>query len=265
MISPTLEVYKTLEDAYQHFNSHLFNGELPPCLITLRSVNRIYGYHHSERFINMEGRLIDELGLHPGHFTLRSVEAVLSTLVHEMVHHWQHHFGTPTRSNPHNQEWVAKMRSLGLNPSSTGLPGGKTTGKRVSHYIEPNGSYELTCQSLLQTGFELKWFDRHLPAEPGHEAALQSQLQAAGIAVKKTAPPVEVLPKITGKTDTPVEKPTTYRPQPKKASPRLKYECSTCAAKVWSSKEVAMMCIPCGKPFENLNANDDENKSETSA
>jgi predicted SprT family Zn-dependent metalloprotease len=267
MSTPTLELYQSLENAYEHFNTELFKGTLPPCLITLRSVNRIYGYHHSERFINMEGTLIDELGLHPGHFTLRSVEAVLSTLVHEMVHHWQHHFGTPTRSNPHNQEWAAKMRAIGLNPSNTGLPGGKASGKKVSHYIEPAGAYEQACQVLLAKGFELKWFDRHLPTQPDHEAALQTKLQEAGVAVKKTPPPIELLPKIKDKTDAKIEKPATYRPQPKKAATRLKYECLNCQAKVWTSKEVAMMCIPCGKPLENLSATPTENEenNESSA
>lgn len=139
--SPTLAFYASLQATFDYFNAHLFCGELPGCLITLRSASRVYGYHHANRFISADGQQLDELGLHPGFFTLRPIEAVLSTLVHEMAHHWQHHFGTPTNSNAHNQEWARKMETLGLVPSHTGLPGGKKTGRSVSHYILPEGPY----------------------------------------------------------------------------------------------------------------------------
>jgi hypothetical protein len=41
----------------------------------------------------------------------------------------------------HNREWAAKMREVGLVPSDTGRPGGKETGQRVSHYIQPDGPF----------------------------------------------------------------------------------------------------------------------------
>jgi hypothetical protein len=50
---------------------------------------------------------------------------VLSTLVHEQAHLWQHHFGKPGRGRYHNREWAAKMVEIGLIPSATGEPGGK--------------------------------------------------------------------------------------------------------------------------------------------
>lgn len=136
-VDPTTQLYGALQRAFLHFNDELFAGKLPPCLITLRSSHPHHGYHHKDRFVDKNGRTADELGLHPGFFTLRPVEEVLSTLVHEMVHHWQDTFGKPSRSNPHNAEWAEKMRSVGLEPTSTGLPGGKPTGQGVSHYILP--------------------------------------------------------------------------------------------------------------------------------
>jgi hypothetical protein len=39
----------------------------------------------------------DEIALSPGTFAQRTDEEILSTLVHEMVHHWQRHFGKPGR------------------------------------------------------------------------------------------------------------------------------------------------------------------------
>jgi hypothetical protein len=58
----------------------------------------------------------------------------LSTLVHEMVHVWQQHCGTPSKRGYHNKEWATKMKSVGPQPSSTGMVGGKETGQRMSHY-----------------------------------------------------------------------------------------------------------------------------------
>ena len=42
--SPTVAFYGELQRAFDHFNRALFNNQLPPCLITLRSSARVYGY-----------------------------------------------------------------------------------------------------------------------------------------------------------------------------------------------------------------------------
>ena len=63
-------------------------------------------------------------------YTDRTNEQTLSTLVHEMTHLQQQHFGKPSRSGYHNKEWGLLMRAVGLIPSSTGEPGGKETGQR---------------------------------------------------------------------------------------------------------------------------------------
>jgi hypothetical protein len=44
-----------------------------------------------------------------------------------------------------------------LHPSSTGEPGGKETGQKVSHYIIPGGAYAQACAKLQATGFQLHW------------------------------------------------------------------------------------------------------------
>lgn len=155
--SPTLDFYAQLQRAFDHFNEQLFDGKLPPCLITLRSSYRHYGYHHADRFVNKQGQTLDELGLHPGFFTLRPVEEVLSYLVHEMVHHWQDRLGQPSKSNPHNKEWAQKMREVGLEPSSTGLPSGKDTGQSMSHYIQPDGRFIKSCRELLAKRATGRW------------------------------------------------------------------------------------------------------------
>ena len=114
--TPTQALYGQLEAAFNFFNERLFEGQLPPCLITLRSATGVYGYHHAGRFVSPQGQTVDELGKHPGFVGLQPVEAVMSTLVHEMVHHWQQHFGQPSPSNPHNRQWADKMLAIGLHP-----------------------------------------------------------------------------------------------------------------------------------------------------
>lgn len=242
--SPTVEFYASLQFAFDHFNLHLFEGKLPPCLITLRSSSRHFGYHHKDRFINAEGQRLDELGLHPGFFTLRPVEEVLSTLVHEMVHHWQDSLGHPSKSNPHNREWARKMREIGLEPSSTGLPDGKDTGQSVSHYIHPDGAFIRACRQLITDGFNLRWFDRHVPRTSVDFQERRKVLENAGVSVEVSAPAVEKLAKHTSTASLVV-----YPPPPKSAD-KLLYLCTLCGIKAWAREGVSLMCGNCSKSMQ---------------
>src|SRR5246127_2499165 len=123
---PTEAVYKDLLYAYDYFNDVLFGGKLPPCLITMQRKPRARGYFSYERFNSRrdEQDTTDEIALNPIAFQDRTDEEILSTLVHEMVHLWQYHFGSPSRSGYHNREWADMMKRLGLPPSDTGKPGG---------------------------------------------------------------------------------------------------------------------------------------------
>lgn len=237
--APTVEFYRVLQTAFDHFNATLFDGVLPPCLITLRSASRVYGYHHAQRFVSPAGEHIDELGLHPGFFTLRPVEAVLSTLVHEMAHHWQEHFGTPSASNAHNREWAVKMESLGLMPSHTGLPGGTKTGRTVSHYILPEGLFLLACRKLLENGFQIPWLDRHAPMEPERMEERQRTLAEAGVVFDASPPPVATLPERADGS------PAVIPPPPKRAPSREKFTCPDCGIKAWATPGTEILCGKC--------------------
>ena len=241
--APTVRFYAQLQHAFDHFNQALFGGSLPPALITLRSSNRYHGYHHAKRFMNTKGEWLDELGMHPGFMALRSVEEVLSTLVHEMVHHWQQHEGSPSKSNPHNREWARKMRSIGLVASDTALPDGRETGHGISHYIEPQGPFHRACIALLAQGFALEWFDRHAPVRPEPLMARPEQLKAAGVAVELSPPPVVTMSETTGQ---PVSTTVVMSP-PKSAPDRVKYVCQTCGIKAWAAPETPIQCGTCGE------------------
>lgn len=158
--SPTAANYGALTEAYGHFNRALFDAALPHCLITLQRKGGTYGFFAGGRFGSVDGATVtDEIAMNPSHFKSRTAEQVLSTLAHEMAHLWQHHFGKISRAGYHNKQWAAKMREIGLIPSSTGAEGGKETGQKVSHYIQPGGPFADACAALLATGFVLPYVE----------------------------------------------------------------------------------------------------------
>jgi hypothetical protein len=132
---PTVATYNEFQEAYSYFNESLFDRTLPDCLITLAHQAGSYGYFRCEPFVNRDGERTDEISLNPRFFASRTDRGVLSTLVHEMAHLEQSHFGKPGRTGYHNRQWANKMIHLGLYPSNTGQPGGRETGYSMTHYI----------------------------------------------------------------------------------------------------------------------------------
>jgi len=49
------------------------------------------------------------------------------------------------------------MKEIGLQPTTTGEPGGKETGQSVTHYIIPGGAYAMAYATLKAKGFQLHW------------------------------------------------------------------------------------------------------------
>jgi predicted SprT family Zn-dependent metalloprotease len=137
----TLTQFQALQKIYDHMNRKLFKGELGQCLINLSRKSKAHSFFAPKRWSarGSEER-IHEISINPQTIN-RNPIAVISTLVHEMAHLWQEDHGKPSAQH-HNKEWAAKMEELGLIPSSTGLPGGKKTGRNMTHYIEEGGAYE---------------------------------------------------------------------------------------------------------------------------
>src|ERR1700728_4580148 len=160
--NPTTNPYTSLDAAFAFFNARLFDGRLPACLITMQRSKSAYGYFAGGRFGSKDGKEVtDEIALNPSHFHERSTEQSLSTLVHEMTHLEQHHFGKPSRSGYHNKEWPGLMKAVGLIPSDTGgAPGGKEIGQKVSHYIESGGRFQRVCAQLIEQGFRPLYAER---------------------------------------------------------------------------------------------------------
>jgi predicted SprT family Zn-dependent metalloprotease len=182
---PTQRTYSSLDAAYDHFNRELFAGTLPACLITMQRHKGAYGYFSGGRFASTDNpqEVTDEIALNPAHFASRPTAGTLSTLVHEMAHLWQHHFGKPSRTGYHNREWAAKMREIGLIPTETGQPGGKEIGQKVTHYIEPGGRFDRACTAYLATGTAFLYHDR-----AGDGEAATTRKKKAASKTKYTCP-----------------------------------------------------------------------------
>lgn len=150
--------YRAFQTAYDYFNRKLFQGGLPHVLVTLQRHANTRGYFAAHRFGGRSDETTaHELAMNPDTFTGRTDEEILSTLAHEMAHVWQHTHGTPPRRAYHDREWAAKMKAIGLQPSTTGEPGGKETGQKVTHYIVEGGAYTKAFAELAATGFVLRW------------------------------------------------------------------------------------------------------------
>jgi hypothetical protein len=84
-----------------------------------------------------------------------------------MVHVWQQQHGKPAARGYHNKQWAAKMKAIGLQPSSTGAVGGKETGQRMAHYVIPDGTFAKTFAELAASGWKLNLQSAHRPGPRG--------------------------------------------------------------------------------------------------
>jgi predicted SprT family Zn-dependent metalloprotease len=149
-MKPTQEQFAAYQNLFEYFNNFLFQGSLPNVVLNFSRKAKTHGFFAPERWSSKGGDSEDkihEISLNPQTLA-RDPKDVLSTLVHEMAHLWQQVFGKPSRSGYHNKEWAAKMKEIGLIPSSTGAPGGKETGQNMTHYIEDKGPYEVAYKEL---------------------------------------------------------------------------------------------------------------------
>lgn len=168
VLDPTTQAYGELQAAFVHYNDALFDGQLPFCIITMQREKRTYGYFSAGRFLHRQDKSrTDEIAMNPSYFGVIPLLEILQTLVHEMVHSWQHHFGDPGRRAYHNKEWAAKMEAIGLMPSSTGQPGGAKTGEKMADYPIEDGPFMKATADLLTTNFKISWVDRFTPSHAG--------------------------------------------------------------------------------------------------
>ncbi len=154
----TKKQYTDLDSAFDYLNKHLFSNKLPDCLITLHRKNGAGGYHWYNKFVNRKTKdNVSEIALNPDEFESQTDIEILSILAHEMIHAQQYIIGDPPRKGYHDRGFAALMLEIGLQASNTGLPGGKTTGQRMSHYIIDGGKFESVANAFLLSGDKFQW------------------------------------------------------------------------------------------------------------
>ncbi|TEQ08246.1 sprT domain-containing protein [Pseudomonas aeruginosa] len=255
---PTEEAYAELQAAYDFYNDHLFASQerLPACLITYQREKRTMGYFSQARFIRRDGIKADEIAMNPDYFAVIPLVEILQTLVHEMVHLWQYHFGKPSRACYHNTEWANKMEALGLMPSDTGKPGGKRVGQSMNDYVIPGGRFDVATRELLKRGFAISWMDRFpvdvrgpsrpmslMPASLMPPASQDYQgdddLDAGVDEIADELDPAIALayqaPAAVASLDVSVR-------QPGDRSNRLKYSCPGCRLNMWGKPGLKVIC-----------------------
>lgn len=163
---PAIQASAELQYAVNHFNAELWDRQVPNPILTYTNKPNCLGYFAPDKFERADGLVVSEIALNSAYLAVRPIELSLSTLTHELVHAWRHYLGPPNRKGSkggggyHDTVWSDEMERIGLMPTNTGLPGGRRTGYRVTHFIIKDGLFDLSCRELLDSGFQISWADR---------------------------------------------------------------------------------------------------------
>ncbi len=267
-----LEQYNKLFEVYQFFNKELFDSALPDAFITLQDKKGCYGFFAHNRFIGKKGSgKLDEIALNPEYF-YKGDKEFLQTLVHEMCHLWQYHFGEPTRAGYHNKEWAFKMESLGLMPSNTGAPGGSKTGQKMADYSIKDGLFEKKIKALIKTGI-LEWIYKSRAALLTNtikeitsdeiilnsEASLDSFTPGAYMNINNSFIKIDsVDPDANSIKYHSITKPVTMPEGEasfslhKHNNIKIKYTCPECGLNAWGKAGLRLKCVDCDMELETL-------------
>lgn len=263
MTKPTLDMYAFVQAAFDHFNNELFRGELPQPMLSFQRDKSICGYFSPRRWTDNNGHSVHEIALNPMYFITHKPLELMQTIVHEMCHLWQHEFGNPGRIAYHNKEWADKMESIGLMPSSTGKPGGKRVGQRISDYPIPRGLFYRACVSFASAGYCLPLVDAHCARVASNAQIRQiSETLSHELALAFTgdndegsdAEMSEVVALIQQSLGTPFtelfdlsanEEFIQAQQQIVAKKTKVCYQCSACGIKLWGKPNLLVICGEC--------------------
>lgn len=251
--APSQELYQSLQTAYDHFNDSLFNSQLPPVIFTVQRQKGVLGYFAANRWASTDGSHAHEIAINPSHMGDSLVIDVMQTLVHEMAHCWQHCFGKPSRPSYHNSEWAYKMIDIGLQPTSTGEPGGSIVGQSMSDYPIKGGAFLKACFTLLDNSeFCIPWIDRRIT---NRSEASQQALNSTSIAVINEINSEDGehsrVSSLTKKYNEVLPKETFIYPSPTTTEKsKSRYHCFKCDISVWGRPHLSIFCGHCGDQFK---------------
>ncbi|MGN6519986.1 MAG: SprT-like domain-containing protein [Dokdonella sp.] len=237
----TRDFYGRLQTIAAAFNRSLFDGELPSALFTLTRGVGPLGHFSAERWRATSGETVGEIRLNPMLFGECSWLQLLQTIAHQQCHLWQLTRGTPSRPGYHNAEWANKMQSIGLVPTSTGKPGGRTTGQRMDDFPDPDGHFIKACVALLDRddAFPIgaRWPEGHDPrplVPPPVKLKLPRRIES------------RLFSRVAGWA----ERRSEDGPDIASAKRKVKYACPTCRTRVWGRLGLRVLCQACRRPLE---------------
>jgi len=245
MTDPTTQAYAELQQAFEHYNVELFDGQIPRCLITMQREKRTYGYYSTQRFVHRDDHTtIDEIAINPAYFGIVPLLEILQTLVHEMAHAWQQHFGNPGRRGYHNEEWADKMESIGLMPSSTGKLGGSRTGEKMADYAIKGGLFMQATDKLLAAGCQASSVDRFSPLVQHKDrlsitSTIMAALSESVTVVREAALPAQSK---SVRWQAPEQSKLLSPPIAGNRSSRVKYRCPRCTTQVRGKPNLKIRC-----------------------
>ncbi len=264
---PTFDMYGFVQAAFDHFNQTLFDGSLSDVLLTFQREKNVMGYFSFQRWDGHEGQR-HEIAINPNYFITHKPLEFYQTLVHEMCHQWQYEHGSPSRRSYHNREWADKMEYMGLMPSSTGEPGGKKTGQKISDYPIPGGRFTQECIEFTRTGLQLPYVDianaryksaqirdnqtlsNHslsylLAEEPSQEQQEAGELLLQPFDEIFVAEDTMTVPE-TDDTDITVVQPVAA------TKSKATFQCPKCGDKAWGKPSLDIICGNCQEHFERV-------------
>jgi hypothetical protein len=156
--------YSGLQAAFDWMRDRLFkplvNVDLPDVVLLMMRRGGSKGHFGNDRFsARADHRRLHEININPDANIGRTDKQIASTLCHEMAHLADLVLdpkGVGASESYHRKQWVGIMLAVGLVPSHNEQPGGKMTGKSVSHYILPDGPFDRAMDELIATGWKLR-------------------------------------------------------------------------------------------------------------
>lgn len=122
------------------FNSHFGLNLTTPAIGIDRLPARTLGTYRPANGLGIDDEVVINVRwLH------RSAADVMRTLLHEMLHQWQHHYGQPSTGAYHNDEFQAKARELGIPCNAKGHNLGTVAGSPLHRLLGAHGIQADTC------------------------------------------------------------------------------------------------------------------------
>jgi len=116
-------LYGFFEDVYEALNRHLFDGKLPPVVFLVVRDSSMEMAFRDRFFQDENGEQISVIEINDEVMFRCSFRHFVADMVHEMVHCEQRSYGVVFQGDweGHDEEFVNRMRELGVNESATWL------------------------------------------------------------------------------------------------------------------------------------------------